>query len=144
MVLLDLVVDYADKIRAKEVELDEDILFKVIKIVENYGGGSIISVDYIHLEQLMSEHPIMSSLSYQANILKGGEVRNEEKGLPILFYIAAVHKEFTLDAIIESLEDIDDYIGDFFVERKKEDFLKCLSLNPNLTEDIILWVSLKQ
>jgi hypothetical protein len=143
MILLDLVVDYADKIRSKEIEIDKDILSSVIKIVESYGGGKIISVDNFRLEQNMNEHPIANGITYEANVIKGGDVRNEEKRIMLLFYIAAVHKDFTIDTIMESLDDIEQYINDFFFERKKEDFIKCLKLNPNLGEDIKLWVQLK-
>jgi hypothetical protein len=141
--LRNLVLKYLEEIKNGSKELKKEIIFNIIKKVSHRSikTEDIISIQIESIEN--EEDFFFYEILYTYFYVSNKERFNANRNLFLMHYIAADYRDFTIDLVQDCLNDIDENIEPFYSKEIKEMFLKCMSANENLSDELKLWLKLK-
>jgi hypothetical protein len=130
---------------SKNLKVDKNVIFELLKATETENDFNGKNVVHIHVNELkvVEENQMWNSINISF-IYVDGNMYNVNKNLLLIYYIAATHDKFTMDGLLRIVDEIERIMEHPWLDDLKENFLKCLGVNKNINEEIKLWLKLKQ
>jgi len=145
MTLKELAKVYADDFSNKKRKVRKDVIKKILKKTIDSKDVRHSNIVDIHIDDITSEELLWKEIVYTFFYADKEEIFYIQKRIFLVHYIAADYKEFTVDMIVSILKDIADFMEySWYIDDIKDTFVMCLSLNKNLSNEVKLWLKLKQ
>jgi len=144
--LVKIINEYRKKIIEDPNTLNTKILFRINEktIPKTMTSKDIINIQFDRLEQNEDMMPLFPEIFYTLFYMDKKEIIKTKKSIFLINYIAVDYDSFTLDLFNNFLSEINDRVEKFiYSDEIKNTFLKCLSINQNMPDDIKLWLELK-
>jgi hypothetical protein len=145
MTLKELATIYVDEFSNKKKTVDKKIIKIILKkTIDNKDIKHSNIVD-IHVDEITSEELLWKEIVYTFFYTDKKEIFYIQKRIFLVHYIAADYQHFTVDMLVGILNDIGSFMEySWYVDDIKKTFLICLNLNKNLSDEVKLWLKLKQ
>jgi hypothetical protein len=145
MTLKELTLLYSDDFTNKKKTIRKDVIKKILKKTVDSKDIKHSNIVDIHVDEITSEELLWKEIVYTFFYTDKKEIFYIQKRIFLVHYIAADYREFTVDMLISMLEDIGGFMEySWYVDDVKNTFLMCLNLNKNLSDEVKLWLKLKQ
>lgn len=142
--LLKLVSEYIRDINNNSLVLKKETVFKILKKIVNKKSIKPENIIDIHLEEINFEDSLLfAEVFYTFIYLADDSTFSSRKSLFLIHYIAADYDKFDLNLVQDCLLELDENMDEFYSNEIKKTFLKALSSNKKIGDDIKLWLKLK-
>jgi hypothetical protein len=145
MTLKEIASLYSEEFTNKKRSVKKDVIKKILKKTIDSKDIKHSNIVDIHVDEITSEELLWKEIVYTFFYADKSEIFYIQKRIFLVHYIAAEYKDFTVDMITSILKDIGDFMEySWYIDDVKETFLMCLTLNKNLSDEVKLWLKLKQ